>query len=52
MSQGRKSKSEPSLFIPTNEVYGHIPKTHFYEQLRRVSDLSFVVEKVLLSGGC
>lgn len=44
MSQGKKKKPEPMLFIPTSEVYGHIPKTHFYEQLDRVLDLSFVYE--------
>lgn len=44
LSQGRKSRSEPSLFIPTNEVYGHIPKTHFYERLGEVLDLRFVHE--------
>ena len=44
MSQGRKSRSEPSLFVPTDEVYGHIPKTHFYERLGEVLDLTFVHE--------
>jgi transposase len=44
LSQGHKSKSEPSLFIPTNEVYGHIPKTHFYERLGELLDLTFVHE--------
>ena len=44
MSQGRKSRSERSLFIPTDEVYGHIPKKHFYEELDRLLDLSFVYE--------
>jgi len=44
LSQGRKQEPEPALFIPTNEVYGHIPKNHFYEQLGRLLDLSFVYE--------
>lgn len=42
MSQGRKSKPEPTLFVPTSELYAHIPKKHFYEQLGSLLDLSFV----------
>lgn len=44
MSQGRKARPEPTLFLPTNEIYGHIPKTHFYEQLFKLLDLSFVYD--------
>ena len=44
MSQGRKKKPEPTLFVPTADVYRHIPKDHFYEQLARVLDLEFVYE--------
>ena len=44
MSQGRKEMPEATLFIPTGEVYAHIPKKHFYEQLDRLLDLSFVYE--------
>ena len=44
MSQGTKQKPEPTLFILTGEVYEHIPKAHFYEQLDRLLDLSFVYE--------
>jgi transposase len=44
LSQGKKERPEPTLFIPTSEVYGHIPKGHFYERLDRVLDLSFVYE--------
>lgn len=42
MSQGKKRKPEPTLFILTGEVYDHIPKAHFYEQLDGLLDLSFV----------
>jgi transposase len=42
LSQGKKHKPESALFIPTDDVYRHIPKTHFYETLGRVLDLSFV----------
>lgn len=44
MSQGTKQKPEPTLFIITSEVYEHIPKAHFYEQLDRLLNLSFVYE--------
>ena len=44
MSQGKKQTPEPTLFILTGEVYDHIPKAHFYEQLDRLLDLSFVYE--------
>lgn len=44
MSQGRKEKAEPALFVPACELYAHIPKSHFYEQLDGLLDLSFVYE--------
>src|SRR5665647_3950283 len=44
MSQGTKQKPEPTLFIITSEVYEHIPKAHFYEQLDQLLNLSFVYE--------
>lgn len=44
MSQGRKEEGSPTLFVLTNEIYDHIPKTHFYEQLGRALDLSFVYD--------
>lgn len=42
LSQGKKIKPEPTLWIPTTEVYAHIPKQHFYERLDRVVDLEFI----------
>ena len=44
MSQGKKVSSEPTLFVPTPDLYAHIPKRHFYAQLAQVLDLSFVRE--------
>lgn len=44
MSQGKKQSPDEGWFVITGGVYGHIPKTHFYEQLGRVLDLSFVRE--------
>ena len=44
MSQGRKEKPEALLFVPAGELYAHIPKRHFYEQLDSVVGLSFVYE--------
>jgi len=44
LSQGRKAKPEPTLFVPAGELYAHIPKKHFYEQLGSVLDLSFVYD--------
>ncbi len=44
MSQGRKDKPEATLFVPSRELYAHIPKKHFYEQLDAVLDLSFVYD--------
>ena len=44
MSQGRKEKPEPVLFLTASEVYGHIPKRHFYEQLGALVELSFVYD--------
>jgi transposase len=42
MSQGHKQHPEPTLFIETTELYRHIPKGHFYEQLDEILDLSFI----------
>jgi transposase len=44
LSQGRKEKLEPALFVVAGEVYAHIPRRHFYEELDRVMELSFVHE--------
>jgi len=44
LSQGRKREAEPMLFVPSHELYAHIPKRHFYEQLGKILDLSFVYE--------
>jgi transposase len=44
LSQGKRVRPEPTLWIPTTEVYAHIPREHFYEQLRNVVDLDFVYE--------
>lgn len=44
MSQGRKARPEPTLFLPTYQVYSHIPKTSFYEQLDGLLDLHFVYD--------
>jgi len=42
MSQGLKSAPERKLFLVAHEVYGHIPREHFYERLNAVLDLEFV----------
>jgi len=44
LSQGKKARPEPTLWIPTVEVYAHIPREHFYEQLDRLLDLDFVYD--------
>jgi transposase len=44
MSQGRKEKPEPVLFVEVTDLYGHIPKSHFYERLDQLLDLEFVYE--------
>ena len=44
MSQGRKEKPEPMLWIPTSEVYAHISRDHFYEQLGMVLSFDFIYE--------
>jgi transposase len=44
LSQGKKERPEPTLWIATREVYAHIPREHFYEQLGRVLSLDFVYE--------
>jgi transposase len=44
MSQGRKEKPEPVLFVEATDLYRHIPKSHFYERLEQTLDLEFVYE--------
>ena len=44
ISQGRKENPEPMLFLPAVELYEHIPKKHFYEELNRLLSLSFVYD--------
>jgi len=44
LSQGRKDSPTPVLFVPCGGIYEHIPKTHFYEELGRLLDLSFVYD--------
>ena len=44
VSQGRKDIPTPVLFVPCGGIYDHIPKTHFYEELARLLDLSFVYD--------
>jgi transposase len=44
LSQGKKEEPEPTLWIPSTEVYAHIPREHFYEQLGRVLSLDFIYE--------
>ena len=46
MSQGRKRAPEPSLFsyLDPEQLYRHIPRANFYEQLARVLDLELVRE--------
>lgn len=44
MSQGRKTPPEPALFCSGADLYRHIPKSHFYERLGRLLDLSFIYE--------
>lgn len=42
MSQGRKEKPEPVLFVGATDLYRHIPRSHFYARLEQVLDLEFV----------
>lgn len=42
MSQGRKRKPEPSLFVAGTDLYRHIPRDHFYTRLEGVLDFSFI----------
>jgi len=42
LSQGKKERPEPTLWIAATEVYDHIPKQHFYEQLSGVLSLDFI----------
>ena len=44
MSQGRKAKPAPALFVEATDLYRHLPKSHFYERLEQVLDLEFVYE--------
>ena len=44
MSQGKKARPEPTLWIAAADVYAHIPRQHFYEQLGRVLKLDFIYE--------
>lgn len=44
MSQGKKQRPEPTLWISATEIYAHIPREHFYEQLGRVLSLDFIYE--------
>jgi transposase len=44
LSQGRKEEPEPTLFVPMADVYRHIPKTSFYQELDRLADWSFVYD--------
>jgi transposase len=44
LSQGRKKDAEPTLFVPTVDVYRHVPRTSFYEELDRLADWSFIYE--------
>ena len=44
MSQGRKRKPDPALFIAGDELYRHIPRDHFYSRLEKVLDLEFIYE--------
>lgn len=44
LSQGKKSRPEPTLWIAATEIYAHIPRQHFYEQLGNVLDLNFIYE--------
>jgi transposase len=44
MSQGRKRKPEPALFVASPELYRHIPRDHFYSRLETVLDLEFIYE--------
>lgn len=44
MSQGKKRIPEPTLWVATQDIYAHIPRGSFYEQLSSVLDLSFIYE--------
>lgn len=44
MSQGCKDSPEAMMFVPAMDLYEHIPKKHFYEELNRLLDISFVYE--------
>lgn len=44
MSQGRREEPDPTLFVPLRDVYRHIPRTSFYEELDRLGNWHFVYE--------
>jgi len=44
LSQGKKERPEPTLFVVTDQVYRHIGKSDFYERLGEVLELDFVYE--------
>jgi transposase len=44
MSQGRKEKPDPVLFVAATDLYRHIPQSHFYERLEKLLELEFVYE--------
>ena len=44
MSQGRKIRPAPALFVPSGDPYRHIPRGQFYDRLAGVLDLSFVYQ--------
>jgi transposase len=44
LSQGKKTKPEPVLWVAGSDIYAHIPRQHFYEQLSELLDLEFVYE--------
>jgi transposase len=44
LSQGKKERPEPTLFVVTDQVYRHIGKSDFYVRLDKVLELDFVYE--------
>jgi transposase len=47
MSQGCKRAPEAKLFLVADEIYGHIPRDHFYTRLDHLLQLEFVRELTL-----
>lgn len=39
-----KARPEPTLWLCANDVYAHIPRQHFYEQLGKLLSLEFIYE--------